>query len=47
MSEHQDEYESGAKALAEFANQFGSNDKFSQLVMEVLLEVLMEKQQPK
>lgn len=47
MSEHQDQFESGASALVALANQFDSNDKLGQLVMEVVLEVLMEKQQPK
>jgi len=44
MSKHQDEDQSCVTALAAFASQFGSNDQFTQLVMEILLEELMSQQ---
>jgi hypothetical protein len=44
MSQHQDEVESGVSALTAFASQFGSNNQFSQLIMEIVLEELMQQQ---
>ena len=44
MGKHQDEDEACVSALSAFASQFGSNDQFTQLVMEVLLEELMSQQ---
>jgi hypothetical protein len=40
MKKHQDDANSGVEALQAFASQFGSDDPFTRLVMEIVLEEL-------
>ena len=42
MKNHQDEAQIGVEALQAFAAQFGSDDDFTRLVMEIILEELFE-----
>lgn len=43
MKKHQDDANSGVEALQAFASEFGSDDPFTRLVMEIVLEELFNK----